>query len=143
VPAIRMLLVGDNVDFVEGLRDWLVREPDIEIVGIEHTAQAAIDRVAVDRPQIVLMDVTMPEVNGFEGCRRLRGEIGSPTIILMSFHESETVRREAWAAGADGVVGKGHIAKTLLPMVRDLAGESTETKESRRRTRAKEDDSWA
>lgn len=139
MPAIRMLLVGDNADFVEGLRDWLVKEPDIEIVGIEHSAEAAIERVAEGTPEIVLMDVTMPGTNGFEACRQIRTEVHSPSIILMSFHESETVRREAWAAGADRVVGKGHIADTLLPMVRELARESAEKTDRRRKPLEKGD----
>ena len=142
MPAIRMLLVGDNVDFIEGLRDWLVKDPDIEIVGIEHSGEAAIERVADIGPQIILMDVTMPGMNGFEACRRIRSKMGSPTIVLMSFHESETVRREAWGAGADGVVGKGQIAVTLLPLVRELAGESPKQEKHRRESPTKGDDPW-
>jgi DNA-binding NarL/FixJ family response regulator len=126
VQAIRMLLVGDNVDFVAGLQAWLTREADIEIVGIEHSAAAAIEKVAALRPQFVLMDVTMADMSGFEACRRIRSDNGAPLIVLMTFHESETVRRESAAAGADGVIGKGHIATTLLPLVRDLAGWTVE-----------------
>jgi DNA-binding NarL/FixJ family response regulator len=126
VQAIRMLLVGDNVDFVEGLQTWLAREPHLEIVGIEHSGAGGIEQVAALRPQIVLMDVTMTDMSGFEACRRIRAENGSPLIVLMTFHESETVRRESAAAGADEIIGKGHIATTLMPLVRELAGWAVE-----------------
>ena len=138
MQAIRMLLVGDNVDFVEGLRAWLLKERDIEIVGIEHSGAAAIEKVAELRPQLVLMDVTMPDMSGFRACRMIRSENGSPMIVLMTFHESETVRREAASAGADEVVGKGHIATTLLPLVRDLAGWAVEERTDGDRPKAPE-----
>lgn len=139
MSAIKMLLVGDNVDFIEGLRSWLVKEPDIEILRIEHSGTAAIKCLGTIRPQIILMDVTMSGISGFEACRRIRPQKGSPTIILMAFHESETVRREAWAAGADGVVAKGQIAENLLSMVRKLAGRSAESLErSRKRIKSPE-----
>lgn len=142
--AIRMVVVGDNVDFVEGLRAWLVKESDIEIVGIEHSGAAAIKCVTALRPQIVLMDVTMADMSGFAACRRIRAEMGSPMIVLMTFHESETLRREAAAAGADEVIGKGHIAATLLPLVRELAGWSAEERaaEKKRRHPEKPEEPW-
>jgi DNA-binding NarL/FixJ family response regulator len=130
-----MVVVGDNVDFVEGLRAWLVKEPDIEIVGIEHSGAAAVKCVTALRPQIVLMDITMADMSGFEACRRIRVEQGSPMIVLMTFHESETVRREAAAAGADEVIGKGHIATTLLPVLRELAGWSAEERAAEQKRR--------
>lgn len=126
MQAIRMLLVGDNVDFVAGLQAWLIRESDIQIVGIEYTGSKAIEQVVALRPQIVLMDVTMADMSGFEACRRIRAENGAPLIVLMTFHESETVRRESAAAGADEVIGKGQIATTLLPLVRELASWTAE-----------------
>jgi len=138
VQAIRMLVVGDNVDFVEGLQAWLVRESDIQIVGIEHSGGAAIEQVAALRPQIVLMDVTMAGMSGFEACRRIRADNGAPVIVLMTFHESDTVRHESAAAGADAVIGKGHIATTLLPLVRELAGWAAESRSDGTRSNKQE-----
>ena len=138
MQAIRMLVVGDNVDFVEGLHAWLTRVADIEIVGIEHSGAGAIEKVAALRPQIVVMDVTMADMSGFAACRRIRADHGAPMIVLMTFHESETVRREAAAAGADEVIGKGHIATTLMPLVRDLAGWTVDERTHRDRLRKPE-----
>ena len=138
MQAIRMLLVGDNVDFVEGLQAWLAREADINIVGVEHSGAAAIKQVEALRPQIVLMDVTMADMSGFEACRKIRSDNGAPLIVLMTFHESETVRRESAAAGADEVIGKGHIATTLMPLVRDLAGWTVEERSDGNRSRFSE-----
>jgi len=132
VSRARVLLVDDNDDFLDGVAAWLSHDPQIEIVGRAHSGTQALTRVASLRPDLVVMDVSVPDVSGFETARRIKSAEAAPLVVLMAFHDSHAAQLEAWAAGADGFVAKGEVTERLMPVVRDLlkkrkvpAGEAT------------------
>jgi len=120
VQRIRVLLVDDNDDFLEGITMWLGREARFEIVGTACSGLEAVDQVKRLRPDLVLIDVSMPDMNGFEATRRIKKLPWAPQVILLPFMESETARNEAWSVGADGYVSKGKLTIQLLPLIHDL-----------------------
>ena len=115
-----MLLVDDNDDFLDGVSAWLTHEPQIKIAGRAHNGTRALEQVERLGPDLVLMDVTMPDMNGFEVARRIKSRDAAPLVVLLAFHDSHTAQLEAWAAGADGFVAKAEITERLMPIVREL-----------------------
>ena len=120
MSQIRVLLVDDSDDFLDVVSDWLTADPGIRIVGTAHTGVEAVARVEDLKPDVVLMDVTMPGMNGFEATRSIKSKPGAPQVVLLAFHDSETARHAAWAAGADDLIAKADVTEGLLALVRDL-----------------------
>jgi DNA-binding NarL/FixJ family response regulator len=135
VSQIRVLLVDDSDDFLEVVSDWLAADPGIQIVGIAHTGQEAVEKIDELGPDLVLMDVTMPGMNGFEATRLIKSKPGAPRVVLLTFHDSQTARHEAWAAGADDFLAKANVTEGLHRVIKDVvAGRSAEDSGRRRAT---------
>jgi DNA-binding NarL/FixJ family response regulator len=132
VSLIRVLLVDDNDDFLDGLTAWLAGDPRLQLTGKAHSGKAAIEQVERLHPDLVLMDAAIPDMNGFEATRLIKSQPGSPQVVLLTFHESNAARLEAWAAGADGFVSKADIAEKLMPVVQDLVQKRREAVAARR-----------
>ncbi len=107
--AIRILLLDENDDFLDGLSDWLSGRPGVEVVGVAHSAAEAIERSARLRPDLVVVDMSLPDASGLDVPSRLKTGDGAPLVYLMTFHDSVTFRAEARAAGADGCFAKTRI----------------------------------
>jgi CheY-like chemotaxis protein len=89
-------------------------------VGTAHSGSEAVAKVDELSPDLVLMDVTMPGMNGFEATRAIKAKPDAPIVVLLAFHDSETARHEAWAAGADDLMAKANVTEGLRALVRDL-----------------------
>jgi DNA-binding NarL/FixJ family response regulator len=120
VSRARVLLVGGNEVFLDGVAAWVAPAARLEVVGRAHTGSEALECVETLRADVVLMDVTLPDMSGFETTRRIKARPGAPLVVLLSFHDSQATRLEAWAAGADGFVPKPDTADSLLPLVAKL-----------------------
>lgn len=120
MSRIRVLLVDDNDDFLEGVAAWLAGEPEFEVIGTAHSGREAIEQVERLGPEVVLMDVTMPDMNGFEAARSIKSHPGAPRVILTTFHVSEAARHEAWAAGADGFLAKADVTQRFMKVVEEM-----------------------
>jgi DNA-binding NarL/FixJ family response regulator len=120
VSRARTLLVGGNDVFLDGVVEWIVSDARLEVVGRAHSAAQALEQIEALKADLVLMDVTLPDMNGFEVTRRITAGTEAPLVILLSFHDSQVARLEAWAAGADGFVAKSEITECLAPLVGDL-----------------------
>lgn len=115
-----MLLVGGNDSFLDGVVDWVGRDAQFEVVGKAHSGSQALERVEALSVDLVVMDVTLTDMSGFEVARRIKTRADAPLVVLLSFHDSHAARLEAWAAGADGFVAKSEITECLTPLVGDL-----------------------
>ena len=120
LPRWRVLLVDENDDFLDGLTSWLMKTPGLDMIGRAHSGSEAMDRVERFDPQLILMDISLPDMNGFEVTRRIRARGPSPLVLLMTFHESRAAALAASDAGADGCVSKAEITDRLLPAVQEL-----------------------
>jgi CheY-like chemotaxis protein len=117
---IRVLLVDDNDDYLQGLSTWLTEDAKLDIVGRAGTGEDALLQVETLSPDLVLTDLSMPGMNGFEVARQIKLRPDAPNVILVTFHDSETLRLEAFAAGADGLVDKAKVTEQLIPEIRAL-----------------------
>jgi two-component system, NarL family, invasion response regulator UvrY len=75
-----------------------------------------------EEPHVVLVDIELPQMNGLEVVRRLKVQKPAMQIIVLSMHDEESVRREAFKAGADAYVAKANVADELLGVVTELLG---------------------
>ena len=116
----RTLLVGANDFFLDGVVDWVAGDARIEVVGREHSGAQALERVASFRPELVLVDVTLPDASGFEVARQIKSRRDAPLVVMFSFHDSRAVRLAARAAGAEGFLPQSEMAVGLLPLVGEL-----------------------
>ena len=116
--SVRVLLVDDHRIMREGLRALLASEPDIEIVGEAPDGRAALDLVRTLIPDVVVMDVGMPELNGVEATRQIRAENGNVKLIALSTHADKRYVHHMLEAGAAGYVLKIGAHNELLRAVR-------------------------
>lgn len=119
---IKLLLVDDDPDVRCGLRMRLGLEPDIDIAGEAGDGAAAIREAKAKRPDVVVMDVQMPGMDGLEAAAALRREFPDIRVIMLSIHDSPGVRHRASECGASGFVGKHQSTDSLLAAIRALAG---------------------
>ena len=117
---VRLLLVDQNDDFLDGLSAWLADSPAIQVTGVAHSASEAIERVGRLSPDMVLMDMALPDMSGLEAVRRIKSRPGAPLVILMTFHDSISIRTEARASGADGCLSKPEITKEFFLVAETL-----------------------
>ena len=116
-----VLVVDDSAQLRDAVCDWMTTLAEFEIVGTASDGEEAIRRVEGLRPDLVLMDANMPTLDGFSATRRMKSRAECPKIVIISFYDSDIVRREAWAAGADGFVPKADLMRSLPGIVRGLA----------------------
>lgn len=120
MPRIRVLLVDDHTLLRDGLSALLELVPDIEVVGEAGNGKEALDRVRELRPDVVLMDIEMPVMNGLEAARRLRTQHpGSKVLILSQYDDADHVV-EAIEAGVRGFVDKTAASAELAASIRSV-----------------------
>jgi DNA-binding NarL/FixJ family response regulator len=104
--TVRVLLVDDHPIFLDGLRTALTDLPELEVVGTATDGASAIEAVASSRPDVVLMDLTMPGMSGVEATRRISGQDG-PAVLVLTMHADDDSVYAAIRAGATGYLLKG------------------------------------
>ncbi|MBI2947335.1 MAG: response regulator transcription factor [Verrucomicrobia bacterium] len=121
MKGIRVLIVDDHEVVRIGLRTLLSRFPHIEVVGEAGTAAAAIAELQRTTPDVILLDVRLPDQSGYEVSRQIQKMDGEPRVlILTSFADDNTVF-EAIAAGADGYLLKEIDAEGLVKAIEKVA----------------------
>ena len=122
MKRIRILLADDHAVVRQGFRMILSAQSDLEIVGEAGNGREAIDLAASLRPDVVVMDVTMPELNGIEATRRLTADNPHVRVVALSMHKDSVYVREILRAGARGYLLKDSVADDLVAAVRAVAG---------------------
>ena len=122
MKLIRLLVVDDEARVRQGLRMRLASEPDLEIVGEAGDGPAALHLALELRPDVVLMDLLMPGMDGIRVTRMLQAAVPASRIVAFSVREDVTTRRAAASAGAAAFVGKQEGPELLLAAIRDTAG---------------------
>ena len=118
---LRVLLADDHVVVREGLKTLINREADMEVVGEVADGREVRPLAEKVRPDVVIMDVSMPHVNGIEATRELKETFPEIKILALSMHEDRIYIRRMIEAGATGYVLKRAIADELLQALRLIA----------------------
>ena len=121
----RLLIADDHALVREGLRTLLSGEDGIEVVAEAHDGQQALEVCRELKPDLVLMDVRMPVMDGLEATKRIKAEMPRTSVMMVTMHENPDYLFEAVKAGAAGYVLKDASGERLLGAVRrTLEGES-------------------
>jgi DNA-binding NarL/FixJ family response regulator len=118
---IRILIADDHPVFRFGLRALLETEPGYVVVGEAQTGEEAVELNTSLQPDVVLMDVNMPGLNGIEATRRIAAEQSGPAILIITMFDDDTVFA-AMRAGARGYLIKGAEGEETLRAIRAVAG---------------------
>jgi DNA-binding NarL/FixJ family response regulator len=111
---MRVLIVDDHEFVRRGVRSLLLTQPTCEICGEAVNGQDALDKARQLLPDIIIMDISMPTLNGLEATREVRSSLPACGVIMLSQHESAEMVRQAFKAGARGYVVKSSVTKELL-----------------------------
>jgi two-component system, NarL family, response regulator NreC len=114
MPNIRILLADDHAMLRDGVRMVLEAHPGFEVVGTADNGRDAVRLVEELRPDIAVLDVAMPDLNGLDATRAIRECCPETEVVVLSMHEGEEYLREALRAGAAGYVLKRAAAKELV-----------------------------
>jgi DNA-binding NarL/FixJ family response regulator len=116
--GVTILIVDDNPRLRALIRRILTQESDLQVVGEADDGAEAIRLTPILRPDVVLMDLGMPRVNGLEATRRIKMERPETKVIIITVHTEDAYRRAAEANGADAFLAKRTLMTALLPTIR-------------------------
>lgn len=117
---IRILLVDDQAILCQVLQTWLERESDLEVVGTAHDSQTAIEQVETLKPDIVLLDIQMPGMDGIAATQIICQRFPDTKVIVLSGYDSDTYLSNAIRAGAKGYLLKNTAAEDLAHTIRSV-----------------------
>ncbi len=117
---INILLVDDQALLCEVLKTWLDVEKDIQVLGIAHDGQEAIEAVEQLQPDIVLMDIDMPQMDGLEATKIISQRFPQVKVIFLSGHDDEVYLSKSLQAGAKGYLLKNTTADELVQKIRSV-----------------------
>jgi DNA-binding NarL/FixJ family response regulator len=152
LPMLRILIADDHDIVRQGMRAQLAQRAQWQVCGEAHSGSEAVRLSRELKPDIVVMDLSIPELNGVEATRQIRGELARTEVLIFTEHEREQMIREAVSAGARGCVLKTDPESHLVNAIEALArrkpyftcGESASLREAvvrPRRNRKKNDSS--
>ena len=118
---IRVVLIDDDADFLWLIRFHLELEHDIAVIGEAEEGETGVALALREQPDIVVIDVMMPRIDGFEATKRIkRSRPAVKVLAVTSLSGDKAMRQEMYRSGADAVLGKRDIATALVPMIRSL-----------------------
>jgi len=117
---VRTILIDDYPPFLTALAALLRQQPGMEVVGEAHNGGGGIKLAAELKPDLVLVDFSMPDMSGADVTRALKQAPNPPKVVVISFHAAPEYRDMALKAGADGYVVKPEIHTELMPVLRSI-----------------------
>lgn len=118
MPDIHILLVDDHAVVRTGLRMLLESQADLLIVGEASTGQQALQMAAELQPDVIVMDITLPDISGIEATRRIKQQFPNLAVVALTIHEDEQYFFEMLQAGASGYVPKRAAPDDLINAIR-------------------------
>jgi DNA-binding NarL/FixJ family response regulator len=117
---LRILLVDDSAEFLESAARLLMMHQELCVVGRAASGSSALEQVAALQPDLVLMDLAMPGMNGLETTRQIKARPAAPRVVIMTLYDVAEYRNAARDATADGFIAKSSIRSQLLPLLDSL-----------------------
>jgi DNA-binding NarL/FixJ family response regulator len=116
---IRLLLADDHMLFAEGLQSLL--RDEFELLGTVANGKELVEATHRLNPEVILVDISMPVLNGFDAVRRIRKDGNSAKVIFLTMHDDETLVAEAFRCGGSGYVLKQAAGEELVTAIREVA----------------------
>ncbi len=123
--SIRVLLSDDHRIMREGLRSLLEKEPDIELVGEAEDGRSTLELASRLKPQVVVMDISMPDLNGIDATRKLLEKLPNVKILALSMHTDQRFIEGMLRAGATGYLPKDCASEELVRAIRTVLSNQT------------------
>jgi two-component system NarL family response regulator len=121
MPTIQVLLVDDHPIVRRGILEMLQRAPDIQVIAETGKGEKALDLMVQLSPDVVLLDMELPDIGGYEVIRRSREETPQVRILALSGHDDATYIREALKHGASGYLVKEEVPEFIIEAIRGVA----------------------
>jgi two-component system, NarL family, response regulator DegU len=121
-----ILVVDDHEEFRRIIKQILHPEADLSVEGEAADGLAAVEYVRHHRPAVVLMDVAMPGVDGFEATRRIKAMFPETKVLILTVHTEQGYAERARDSGADRYLPKQNVITRLIPAIRELLGGRSE-----------------
>ena len=123
--TIRVIVADDHELIREGVCSLLALEPDIEVAAVVADGKQAVSNVSALLPDVILMDIRMPKLNGMEATRLIKMRHPEVAVLCMSVHHERLIVDSILKAGASGYLLKANAGKELVPAIRAvIAGET-------------------
>jgi DNA-binding NarL/FixJ family response regulator len=122
MTALKVLIVDDVAQVRRELGNILPLVGDIEIVGEAADGREAIRQAEALQPQVILMDLEMPVMDGYEATRQIKAQCPACRVIALTVHAYEAARQKADRAGVDAFVVKGAPVQTLVQAILEIKG---------------------
>jgi len=120
MTPVRLIVADDHEVVRRGLRALLEAQPGWSVIAEAVTGREAADKAVELKPDVVVLDITMPELNGLEATRRILKAVPECEVLILTVHESEQVVREVLDAGARGYILKSDAGRDLVAAVAAL-----------------------
>jgi DNA-binding NarL/FixJ family response regulator len=120
MDKIRILLADDHTILRDGIRALLEDEPNMVLVGEAEDGRTAVKLACELKPDVVIMDIAMPLLNGLEATRQIKRELPDTEVLILSMHDNEEYIRQVLAAGAMGYILKDAAARELINAIKTV-----------------------
>ena len=121
-PKIRVLIADDQRLFAEALEAILAYDERIEVIGTARDGEEAIRLALAEKPDVILMDIAMPKIDGVEATKQIRRQGATPSVLMLTGSNARGDVARAREAGASAYVTKDRIASQLLDAIVELGG---------------------
>ena len=121
ISPLRILIADDHEVVRDGMRALIEREPGWEVCGIATNGQEAVDSAKKLKPEIVILDMTMPELDGLTALRQIKHALPNTEVVIFSAHHSEDVIEQLFEAGAKSYIRKSDAGRHLVTAIKSVA----------------------
>jgi DNA-binding NarL/FixJ family response regulator len=121
VANVRVLIADDHEVLREGVQRIIEREPDMQVCGTAGTGREAVSQAEQLSPDVVLLDIGLPELNGLEAARQIRQILPKTEVLIFTAHETDELIKDSFQAGAKSFVLKSETSACLIEAIRSLS----------------------
>ena len=119
--TLRILIADDHDVMREGTRALIERQPGWEVCGVAATGREAVAQTMLLRPDVVIMDMSMPDLNGLDASRQIKRRLPQTEILIFTAHETDELIRDVFEAGVKGFIFKSDAYRLLVEAIQSLS----------------------